>query len=144
MDPRIARIITVSLAFALAACHKEEQKPTPSIVQLSQALQSSADKNLTVPPLADAQVLLLVPPGGADARAAAVTKLAATAGGAALRGPAVSGSGVSVLASIPENNAEAFKASVKGQPAPMSSPAAGRLLLIEVDIEEQTVPSPSP
>ena len=145
---RIARFPALPLAFAfiLAACHKEpEQQPqAPSIADLSKELQATAQKSIAMPPLTDEQVLLSAPPGGAGPRAEAVIKLAAEAGGIAFSGTASSGGGVSVLASIPANNADAFNASINGKPAPMSSPASSHFTVFQIDIQEQAAPSPSP
>jgi hypothetical protein len=129
--------VAVALAGGIAGCHK--QKPPPSIDGLTDALERSAEKTLPAPSLASEQIILPARPGQTDAQASEVLQAAAAAGGAAIR--SLNGQGqISILATIPENNADAFKAALRHEKAPMDSPSPSSSL-IEVLIEN---PSPSP
>jgi hypothetical protein len=126
-------------AVSLAACHK--QKPPPSIDGLTAALERSAEQTLTAPALANEQVIIPLKPGKVDAQAAEVVQAASDAGGVAIRSVNARGQ-VSILATIPENNADAVKAALRKEKPPMNKPAA-TTRLIEVLIEN-TAPSPTP
>jgi len=131
-----SRVLSIALALAgcLGGCHR--QKPAPSIDGISAALQRYADKTLAAPPLANEQIML---PAGADERE--VRRLASAAGGAAIRAASPQGQ-VSLLAMIPENNIEAFKAALRKEKVPMDSPST-TTRLIEVIIGSAAA-SPTP
>lgn len=138
--PSTALPLAALLAACLAGCHQE--KPPPSIDVLDAALRRSAEQTLPAPTLASEQVSLSVPPAQADARAAEIIEAASAAGGAAIRSPEAGGR-TSILATIPENNVDAFKAATRHEKAAMEKPFASTRL-IEVLLENQPVPSPSP
>jgi hypothetical protein len=147
--PRIrSRLVTACLAPALAGvlsgCHKAEHaKPPPSIEGVSAALQRTAAQALNAPPLAGEQIFLTVQPADMESEAAAVSRAAADAGGAALSSPQTSGS-ISILASIPANNVEAFKAVLHKVHALMDKPS-GSTRLVEVVLAPAAVSSsPTP
>jgi len=127
------------VAGSLAGCH--QHKPTPSIDELSAALQRSAEQTIPAPSLASEQIVLPARPGQADAQAAEVLEAASAAGGVAIRSLNPQGQ-LSILATIPQNNADAFKALLRHEKPPMESPSPSTLL-IEVLIEKP-LPSPSP
>ena len=141
----VARVAVASLAGALllSACHKE--KPAPSIDGLSAALERSAEKELAAPTLANEQIVLTAKSGQADSQADGVLHAATQAGGVGLRSTGTDGV-ISILATIPENNSDAFKSTVRNaagqEKAPMSSPSS-TTRLIEVLIEPPA-PTPSP
>jgi len=137
------RILPVALAGCAAAClcGCNKPKPAPSIDELSAALQQSADKALAAPSLANEQVILAAQPGKIDAQAAEVIESATAAGGVGLRSLNAQGQ-VSILATIPENNAEAFKAALQHQKTPMNTPSP-TTTLIEVLIATPAA-SPTP
>ncbi len=141
---RILRPLVLPLAAALAGClsgcHKS-QPPPPSIDGLTQALQKTAEKTLVVPSLANEQVVLTVKPADTDAEAAMVLKAASDAGGAGLRSVDAQGR-VSILATIPDNNADAFKAALHNVKVTMNKPST-QPNLIEILIENASA-SPSP
>ncbi len=123
----------------LCGCHR--QKPPPSIDGLAAALERSAEQTLTAPSLANEQVIVTVAPGAIDARASEVLAAASAAGGAAIRSLNAQGQ-VSILATVPENNADAFKAALRHEKSPMEKPSSSTRL-IEVLIEN-TAASPTP
>ena len=137
---RISRSMLFSslLLGCLAGCHKP--KPVPSIDALSAALQRSADKALAAPPLASEQLILSAKPDQIDPLAAEVLHAASAAGGAGIRSVNLQGQ-VSILATIPENNADAFKAALLHESSPMAAPSSTSSRLIEVLIENAT-PTP--
>ena len=139
IPPAMFLPIAVALAGCLAGCH--QQKPPPSIDGLSAALERSAEQTLTAPTLANEQVILPARPGKADAQAAEVLRAASAAGGAAVRSIDAQGQ-VSILATIPENNAAAFKAALRYEKVPMEKPSPSTRL-IEVLIENGAA-SPTP
>lgn len=132
--------ISVSALFAVVAlvgCHKPT--PPPSIDGLTAALERTAEQTLSAPSLANEQIILRARPGQIDAQAAEVLRAAAAAGGAAIRSVDARGR-VSILATIPEGNAEAFKAALRHEKAPAAevsqpSPPSHSTRLIEVLIE---------
>jgi len=126
----------------LAGCHK--RNPPPSIDGLTAVLQRTADQTLVAPSLTNDQVILPAMPDHTDAQAGEILHAASVAGGVAIRSVNAQGQ-ISILATIPENNAEAFKAAVrhdKPPPAADASPSSSTRL-IEVLIENATA-SPSP
>jgi hypothetical protein len=135
----VAVLLAGSLLGSLAGCHKP--KPPPSIDDLSAALERSAEQSLPAPTLASEQVILPAQPGPADAQTAAVIQAASAAGGVAIRTLNPQGQ-PSILATIPENNADAFKALLRHEKPSMESPSSSTRL-IEILIEK-TAPSPSP
>lgn len=96
---------------------------------------------MPAPSLANEQIILPARAGQTDAQASGVLQAASAAGGAAIRSLNPQGQ-VSILATIPENNADAFKAALRHEKAPMESPASSTRL-IEVLIVT-AAPSPSP
>ena len=139
---------TLSAIFAviaLAGCHK--RTPPPSIDGLTSALERTAEQTLAAPSLANEQVMLRARPGQIDARAAEVLRAASAAGGAAIRSLDSRGR-VSILATIPEANAEGFKAALRHEQAPApaqdASPPSTPSRLIEVLIENAAAVSPTP
>ena len=137
--PRLLPILLpiAALTPCLSGCHKD--KPPPSIDGLQQSLEQSAEQAISPAPLANEQVILPAQPGMTDAQAADVLKAAVAAGGAGLRSLNAQGQ-ISILATIPDNNAGAFKAALHHQPATMQPPSSSTSL-IEVLI---LPPSPSP
>ena len=132
-------ITVLVVAAAVVGCHKKA--PPPSLDGLKAALQRSAEQALPAPVLSNEQVILPAKAGQSDAQAAEIVGAATAAGGAAVR--SINGQGhVSMLASIPENNAEAFKAALRHEKATMATPS-GTTRLIEVVIES-TSASPTP
>jgi hypothetical protein len=140
-------LFRLPLAAALAGCFVgslagcREKKPTPSIDGLSAALERSAEQTMPAPTLAGEQIALPVPPSLAEARAAEVIQAASTAGGVAIRSLNAQGQ-ISILATIPENNAESFRSLLRHEQPPMNSPSPSTRL-IEILIENP-VPSPTP
>ena len=126
-------------AGCLGGCH--QRKPPPSIDGLTAALERSAEQTLAAPTLANEQVILPAKPGKIDAQAAEVLAAASAAGGAAIRSLNAQGQ-VSILATIPENNADAFKAALRDEKAAMDKPSSSTRL-IEVLIENPAG-SPTP
>ncbi|MGA3172030.1 MAG: hypothetical protein ABSE62_13565 [Chthoniobacteraceae bacterium] len=139
---RFARATFIPLAIAglLPACHK--QTPPPNIDSLSAALEHDAEKTLAVPSLANEQVILTAGSGRIDAVAAEVVQAASSAGGAALRSTEAQGR-LSILATIPDNNADAFKAAIHHAKVAMAPPSS-HTSLIEVLIENPAPASPTP
>ena len=129
----------VVLVGCLTGCHK--RKPTPSMDGLTAALERSAEQTLAAPSLANEKVVLSARPGEADAQAAEVLQAARSAGGVAIRSLDAQGE-VSILATIPENNAEAFKATLRHEKAGMEK-ASSSSRLIEVLIKTPAT-SPTP
>ncbi len=140
---RIPRLMFIPLSAALAGCLTgcHGRKPPPSIDGLNEALERSAEKTLAAPTLANEQVIVPAKPGGVDARAAEVLSEASAAGGAGIRSSDAQGR-VSILATIPDNNADAFKAALRHEIFSMDKPS-GTSRLIEVLVETPTA-SPSP
>ena len=137
---RLAALLAITLA-GCPGCHKE--KPAPPIDGLSDALNRAAEKALAPPSLANEQILLPARPGQLDAQASEVIASATAAGGVAIRSVNSEGQ-TSILATIPENNADAFKAALRHEQVPMSSPSPSTTL-IEVLIENPAASSsPSP
>jgi hypothetical protein len=132
----VAAALAITL---LAACHKE--KPAPPIDGLTDALNRAAEKALAPPSLANEQIILPARPGHLDAQASEVIGAASAAGGAAIRSVNPQGQ-TSILATIPENNADSFKAALQHETAPMNPPSSSTTL-IEVLIENAAA-SPSP
>jgi hypothetical protein len=128
------------LLVSLSGCHK--QKPAPSIDGLAAALERSAEKTLAAPSLAGEQVVLTAQSGQIDTLAGQVVQAASAAGGAALRSLNAQGQ-LSILATIPDNNAEAFKAALRHLKVPMEKPSTSNTL-IEVFIENAAAASPTP
>jgi len=136
---RLAVALAGCAAVCFAGCHR--RNPPPSIDGLAAALERSAEQTLAAPSLANEQIILHAGPGQTDARAAAVIEAASAAGGAAIRSLDARGR-VSILATVPENNAGAFKAALGQEKIPMEKPSSATRL-IEVIIED-TAGSPSP
>jgi len=130
-------ILFALLAVWLGGCRK--QKPPPSIDALSAALERTASQTLTAPPLANERVTLTVKPEQIDARVVEVFKAASAAGGAAIRSVNAQGQ-VLILATIPENNADAFEAAIRTESSAMAKPTLSSRL-IEVLM---VFPTPSP
>jgi len=107
---------------------------------LTDALQHSAEKNLPAPSLANEQIILSASDG--SAQPSDILAAASAAGGAGIPGADDKGE-VSILATIPENNAAAFKAALRHEKAPMSTPSTSTTL-IEVIIQRSAAASPSP
>jgi uncharacterized protein with PIN domain len=136
---RVLSLLPALIVASLAGCHKP--KPPPSINALTDALERSAEKDLPAPSLANEQIILPARPGHIGAQAVDVLKAATAAGGVAISSTDAQAR-VSILATVPENNADAFKAALRHEQAPMQSPASATTL-IEVLIENAT-PSPTP
>jgi hypothetical protein len=141
---RFAPLRSLPLAAALAipilsGCH--QAKPAPPIDGLTDALNRAAEKALAAPSLASEQIILPARPGQLDAQASEVIAAASAAGGAAIRSVNPQGQ-TSILATIPENNADSFKAILRHETASMSPPSSSTTL-IEVLIENAAA-SPSP
>jgi hypothetical protein len=137
---RLAALLAITLA-GCPGCHKE--KPAPPIDGLSDALNRAAEKALAPPSLANEQILLPARPGQLDAQASEIIAAASAAGGVAIRSINAQGQ-TSILATIPENNADAFKAALKHETMAMASPSPSTTL-IEVLIENPAASSsPSP
>ncbi len=136
---RIPPFMVLPVAISLAACHKE--KPAPSIDGLTAALQRTAEQALAAPSLANEQITLPARPGQIDTQVAGVIQIASDAGGVAIRSDNPSGA-ISILATIPENNAEAFKAALRQVKVTMEKPSP-TTRLIEVLIEKNAS-SPTP
>ena len=115
--------------------------PAPSIDGLSAALERSAEQTLGAPSLANEQIDLAAKPGQIDAQAAEVLQAASAAGGVGIRSLNAQGQ-VSIIATIPENNLDAFKARLRHAKAPLEKPSSSTRL-IEILIENAT-PTPSP
>jgi len=124
-------MMVLPLAVALAGCQKP--KPPPSIDGLTSALERTAEQTLAAPSLANEQVVVRAAPGQIDAQVAEVLSAASASGGVAIRSLNAQGQ-VSILATIPENNVAAFKAAVRHEKAPASSPGGPTQItrLIEV------------
>jgi len=141
---RIPRNMVLPFSFViggcLAGCH--QRKAPPSIDGVAAALERTAGQALAAPSLADDEVLIPVSHGGAEAQAAQVLAAATAAGGAAIRSPDEGGR-MRILATIPENNAVAFKAALRHESEPMEKPSSSTRL-IEVVLQSQTGPSPTP
>jgi hypothetical protein len=139
--------LSVALLGTITGCNK--QKPTPSIDGLSAALQRSADQTLAAPSLASEQVSLPANPGPnpghIDAQVAEILQAASAAGGVALRSLNAQGQ-VSILATIPDNNMAAFKATLRHEKPPMEKPSASTSLIevVLVNAAEKTAASPTP
>jgi len=135
--------LSVALLGTITGCNK--QKPTPSIDGLSAALQRSADQTLAAPSLASEQVSLPANPGHIDAQVAEILQAASAAGGVALRSLNAQGQ-VSILATIPDNNMAAFKATLRHEKPPMEKPSASTSLIevVLVNAAEKTAASPTP
>jgi len=131
--------IAVALAASVAGCHR--QTATPSIDDLTNALEQTAEKTLPAPSLTNEQIILPAQSGNTNAQASDVIAAATAAGGVAIRSVNAQGQ-LSILATIPENNAQAFKAALRHEKPPMDSPAP-TTTLIEILIENPA-PSPSP
>lgn len=129
-----------ALGECLAGCHKE--KPTPSLDAVSAALEHAAEQTLTAPSLSNEQVILPAKPGQIETLAGDVIHAASAAGGAALQSLNAQGQ-VSILATIPDNNADAFKAALRNEKIPLQPPST-TTRLIEVLIENPASPSPTP
>lgn len=136
---RIARFTAFPMALLLAGCHK--QKPPPSIEGLTAALEKTAEQSIAAPSLANEQITLPAPAGQADAAAASVVEAAAAAGGAAIRSTSAQGQ-FSVLVTLPENNAEAFKAALRHEKAAMAKPSASSRLIEVLIITSAASPTP--
>jgi len=131
----------ICAALAVAGCH--QQKAAPSIDGLTAALEKSADQALAAPSLANEQVVLTVKPGERDRRAAEVIDAALAAGGVGVR--TTNGLGqVSILATVPEENADAFMALLRHEKAEMKTPTSRNTQLIEVLVETNATASPTP
>jgi len=128
------------LAGGAAGCRK--QKPPPSIEGLSAALERSAEKTLEAQPLAGEQIVVAAKPGEINARAGEVIASATEAGGVGIRSQTGPGE-ASILATIPENNAEAFEAALRHDKMPMQKPSPGTRL-IEVLIGNPAPATPTP
>jgi hypothetical protein len=144
--PRIKSLLSAaclagSLAGVLSGCHKP--KPPPSIEGVSAALQRAAAQALTAPPLASEQVIITVTEAEMDTEAYAVAKAATDAGGTTVRFPNENGR-LSLLASIPVNNAEAFKAVLHKVRALMDKPSDSTRLIEVVLTPPAVSSSPSP
>jgi hypothetical protein len=135
----LAITLATALVSPLAGCHKE--KPAPPIDGLTDALNRAADKALAAPPLANEQIVLPARPGQLDAQASEIIAAASAAGGVAIRSINPQGQ-TSILATIPVNNADSFKAALRHETAPMNPPSSSTTL-IEVLIENAAA-SPSP
>jgi len=135
----LAAALAIIFVSPLAGCRKE--KPAPPIDGLTDALNRAAEKALAAPSLANEQIVLQARPGQLDAQASEIIAAASAAGGVAIRSVNPGGQ-TSILATIPENNADAFKAALRHEAAPMSSPSPSTTL-IEVLIENAAA-SPSP
>jgi len=146
MRPLYIPILTLAALLTGTGCHKEKpeappEKPAPGIDGLREVLAHTAEQTLVAPPLANEQVIVPVNASETEARAGAVLKIASDAGGAGVRSTDAQGH-VSILATIPENNAEAFKAALRHVKVSMESPSKGARL-IEV-LLEPPAPSPTP
>jgi hypothetical protein len=86
-------------------------------------------------------VIVTARAGAVDAQASEVLEAASAAGGAAIRSLDARRQ-VSILATIPENNADAFKAALRHEKSPMEKPSSSTRL-IEVLIENAAA-SPTP
>lgn len=136
------RSMTVLLALALGGlCAGCRKKPAPSIDGIAAALQRTADQTLAAPSLASEQVTISVKPGQAGAEATEALQEASAAGGVGIQSSTADG-GISILATVPENNAEAFKAALRHEKAVMATPSSNTRL-IEVLIEKAAA-SPAP
>ena len=128
MKIRFFPLLPLALGLAaggLAGCHR---KPPPSIDGLTDALERSAEKEMPAPSLASEQVILPVRPGQTDAQVSEVLQEATAAGGAALRSTDASGR-LSILATLPDNNADAFKAALRHEPSLMHPPSTTTCLI---------------
>jgi hypothetical protein len=132
--------LATCVAGCLAGCHKP--KPTPSIDGLTDALNRTAEKELAAPSLANEQIFLTATPGQIDTQASQVLDAALAAGGVGIRSVDDKGR-VSILATIPENNTDAFKATIRHEKSPMNSPAP-TTTLIEILIQSSALPKPQP
>jgi hypothetical protein len=117
------------------------EKPAPLINGLTDALNSAATKGLAAPTLANEQIAIPARPGQLDAQASEIIAAATAAGGVAIRSVNSAGQ-TSILATIPENNADAFKAALKHETIAMAPPSPSTTL-IEVLVEPPAA-SPSP
>lgn len=139
LRPRPA-FFSLPLALCLAGCH-HASSPPPAINNLTDVLENSAEKSISPAPLANEQVILTTEPGQVEVEAAMVLKAATAAGGVGIRSVNDQGQ-VSIIATIPDNNAGAFKAALRDETLPMQSPSPSTSL-IEVLIVPPT-PSPTP
>jgi hypothetical protein len=138
---RMGKLVPVAIgATLLGGCHKEQ--PAPSIDGLKSALERSADKALDASSIAGDQVALTATSATVDEVAARVIKAASDAGGAGIRSTTPDGQS-SVLATIPRNNADAFKAALRHETLPMQKPSPGTTL-IEITISTPAAASPVP
>ncbi|HEX4084767.1 MAG TPA: hypothetical protein VHY22_07650 [Chthoniobacteraceae bacterium] len=127
-----------------AGCHKREQpaaKPLPSIDGLTEVLKHTAEQTLAAPSLASDQVILTAGKADTEATVEAVLKGVSDAGGVGIRSTNSQGY-VSILATVPENNAEAFKAALHHVKVSLDVPSK-ETRLVEIVIEPPT-PSPTP
>jgi hypothetical protein len=140
--PHCAAFLAVCIALLAPACRK--QKPPPSIDGLSDALERSAVKSLPDPSLANEQLVIRVKPGQSNSLTPDILAAATAAGGVAI--PSHDSQGhASILATVPLNNVDAFKAAVRHEKSTMLTPAS-QTQLIEVVIDDTppSTPSPSP
>ena len=138
---RIPRSLLFLFAIATAGCHG--RKPPPSTDGLTAALQRTAEQTLAVPSIANEEVILSASHGQADPLAKEVLQAASEAGGAAIRSLDAQDH-ISILATIPENNAEAFKAALRHEKVSMAKASSSGLLIKVLIKDKDTAPSPSP
>jgi hypothetical protein len=137
---RFPRFMVLLGVFALSGCHK--QKPAPSIDGLTDALQRSAEKALSVPSLADEQIVVTATAGSAGSETPEIEHIIATAGATAVSSQDDQGR-TSIMAEVPTVNVDALKAALRRQKATMEPGPYTSTRLIEVLIENAT-PTPTP
>ncbi|MEA3187137.1 MAG: hypothetical protein QOD99_967 [Chthoniobacter sp.] len=140
------RFSVVALAVVLAfACglfltpflRQAGKKPLPNVDGLAQVLKTTADEKLSSPALTNEQIALHSPSAEMETRTKEVIDAAIQSGGTAFKTTGAGGSAI-VLAKIPGQNVEAFRAMVKKESAASGAPVReGEAHLIEITISPQ-------
>ncbi len=121
-------------------CHKA--KPAPSINDLTEALQRSADQAIAAPSLVDSQIVVPQRTGQLDAQTKEIEQIFSDAGGSAVVSLNAAGQ-TSIFGTIPAINLAAFKSRLNHQKATMTPGPESPACTVEVLIDTPH-PSPSP